>query len=104
MAAALFNRLADTTRVRAVSAGLDPGKRIHPEVLAVMQEIGIDLSKTEPTKLTLDLCKGAQLLITLGCESECPRVPVQRRFDWPIGAVKGLDPNEITRTVVRRMR
>jgi len=55
MAAAFFNQLADRSKAEAVSAGTEPGLRVHPEVLAAMQEIGIDLSSAKPQKLT-DLC------------------------------------------------
>ena len=55
MAAAFFNQLADPQKAEAVSAGSEPGLRVHPEVLAVMQEIGIDLSEAKPQKLTEDL-------------------------------------------------
>jgi hypothetical protein len=44
MAAAFFNQLADRTKAEAVSAGTEPGLKVHPEVLAAMQEIGIGLS------------------------------------------------------------
>jgi protein-tyrosine-phosphatase len=52
MTAAFFNQLADRQKAEAVSAGTEPGLRAHPEVLAVMQEVGIDLSKAKPQKLT----------------------------------------------------
>ena len=58
MAAAFFNQLADPTKARAISAGTEPGERVHPEVLAVMQEEGIDLSHAKPQKLTEELAKG----------------------------------------------
>jgi arsenate reductase (thioredoxin) len=64
MAAAFFNQLADRTKAEAVSAGSEPGLRVHPEVLAVMQEIGIDLSAATPQKLTQELANDADLLIT----------------------------------------
>jgi arsenate reductase (thioredoxin) len=50
MAAAFFNQLADRTNAEAVSAGTEPGLRVHPQVLAVMQEIGIDLQRRHTTK------------------------------------------------------
>jgi arsenate reductase len=84
MAAALFNRLADPAKARAVSAGTTPGDRVHPEVVAVMQEEGIDLSSARPQKLTPELAAGAQLLITMGCGDECPYIPGVRRDDWPL--------------------
>jgi protein-tyrosine-phosphatase len=44
MAAAFFKQLADSQKAQAISAGTEPGERVHPEVQAVMQEVGIDLS------------------------------------------------------------
>jgi arsenate reductase len=84
MAAALFNKLADPAKARAVSAGTAPGDRVHPEVVRVMQEEGIDLSRARPQKLTPELAAGVQLLITMGCGDECPYLPGVRRDDWPL--------------------
>jgi arsenate reductase len=89
MAAAWFNALADSTRARAVSAGTDPGTRVHPEVLEAMREAGVDLSDNKPQKLTDDLARGAQMLITMGCGEQCPIVPGLRRDDWPLEDPKG---------------
>ena len=89
MAAAWFNALADTTKARAVSAGTDPGTRVHPEVLEAMREVGIDLADRTPQKLTDDLARGAQMLITMGCGEQCPVVPGLRRDDWPLEDPKG---------------
>ena len=52
MAAALFNRMADSQKAHAVSAGTEPADTIHPKVLAVMQEAGIDLGDAKPRRLT----------------------------------------------------
>jgi protein-tyrosine-phosphatase len=95
MAAAFFNRLADPQRAHAISAGTEPGLRVHPEVLAVMQEVGIDLSHATPQKLTEELAKEAQLLITMGCGDKCPYVPGLRRDDWPLRDPKGLPMDEV---------
>ena len=89
MAAAFFNRLADPALARAVSAGTQPAARVHPEVMEAMQEVGIDLSGARPQKLTEELAKDAQLLITMGCGDECPYVPGLRRDDWPLQDPKG---------------
>ena len=89
MAAAYFNALADPARARALSAGTTPGDRVHPEVVAVMREEGIDLSRARPQKLTAELAAGAQLLITMGCGDACPYVPGLRRDDWPLDDPKG---------------
>ncbi|HLK89618.1 MAG TPA: arsenate reductase ArsC [Polyangia bacterium] len=89
MAAAWFNALCDTTKARAISAGTDPGTRVHPEVLEAMREVGIDLAGRQPQKLTDALARGAQLLITMGCGEQCPVVPGLRRDDWPLEDPKG---------------
>lgn len=95
MAAAFFNQLADGNRAVAISAGTDPGTRVHPEVLAVMQEIGIDLRQAKPQKLTEDLVRGAHLLITMGCGDNCPYVPGLDREDWPLRDPKGRPVEEV---------
>jgi arsenate reductase len=95
MAAAFFNQLADRQKAAAVSAGTEPGLRVHPEVLAVMQEKGIDLGHAKPQKLTDDLARQAQLLITMGCGDKCPYVPGLRREDWPLKDPKGLPIEEV---------
>lgn len=89
MAAAFFNKLADPAKARALSAGTSPGDRVHPEVVAVMQEEGVDLSGARPQKLTSELAAEAQLLITMGCGDECPYVPGVRLDDWPLDDPKG---------------
>jgi arsenate reductase (thioredoxin) len=95
MAAAFFNQLADRAKANAVSAGTEPGSRVHPEVLAAMQEIGIDLSTATPQKLTDELAREAQLLITMGCGDKCPYMPGLRRDDWPLPDPKGRPMDEV---------
>ena len=72
MAAAFFNALADPSKARAESAGTQPGDRVHPEVLAVMQEVGIDLSGVKPRKLTQELAESAEMLITWDARRRVP--------------------------------
>ena len=95
MAAAFFNALADPSQARAVSAGTEPGTRVHPEVLEVMREVGIDLSAAQPQKLTEELAAGADLLVTMGCGEKCPYVPGLRRDDWPLPDPKGRPLDEV---------
>lgn len=95
MAAAFFNRMGDPAKARAASAGTDPGERVHPEVLEVMREVGIDLSGARPQKLTDEMVSEAQLLITMGCGDRCPYVPGLRRDDWPLRDPKGLPISEV---------
>jgi arsenate reductase len=89
MAAAWFNRLVDPSKARAVSAGTEPGSRVHPEVVEVMKEVGIDLSAEKPKFLSDDLAKTAAILITMGCGEACPAVPGLVRDDWPLEDPRG---------------
>jgi arsenate reductase len=89
MAAAWFNALADHGKARAISAGTQPGTRVHPEVLAAMREVDIDLEGVAPQKLTDELAATATMLITMGCGEVCPVVPGLRREDWPLEDPKG---------------
>jgi len=98
MAAAFFNAIADAERARALSAGTQPAERVHPEVVAVMREAGIDLTEARPTRLTDQLAAGAQLLVTMGCGESCPVVPGLRRQDWNLPDPKG-QPIERVRAI-----
>jgi arsenate reductase len=107
MAAAWFNRLADPAKARALSAGTEPGTRVHPEVVAAMGEVGVDLSAVAPRKLTDELAAGAALLVTMGCGEACPVVPGVERDDWPLEDPKGKPVErvrEIRDEVERRVR
>ena len=97
MAAAFFNAMADPEKARAISAGTQPGERVHPEVVAVMREVGIDLAGARPQRLTADLAKGTHTLVTMGCGDECPVVPGARRDDWPLTDPKGKPLGEVRR-------
>lgn len=89
MSAALFNLVADPEKARAISAGTEPGPRVHPEVLEAMNELGVDLSHARPQKLTTTLASTASLLVTMGCGETCPVVPGLKREDWPLEDPKG---------------
>jgi arsenate reductase (thioredoxin) len=89
MAAALFNLDADPAKARAISAGTEPGPHVHPEVLAAMRELDVDLADVQPQRLTDELARQAQVLITMGCGDACPVVPGAIRDDWPLEDPKG---------------
>ncbi len=111
MAAAWFNHLGpretpyaeSENGVRAISAGTSPADRIHPEVLQVMREVGIDLSSAQPQKLTLELARDADLLVTMGCGDKCPYVPGLKVEDWPLEDPKG-QPIERVREIRDEIR
>lgn len=89
MAAAFFNALADPRKARAVSAGTEPGERVHDVVIDAMREVGIDLKAAVPRLLTPALAQDATWLITMGCGDACPVVPGVSRGDWPLDDPKG---------------
>jgi arsenate reductase len=103
MAAAWFNALADDRQARGISAGTDPGTRVHPEVLSAMREVGIELDGVQPKKLTNDLAWTASILVTMGCGEACPVVPGLRRMDWPLEDPKGK-PVERVREIRDQVR
>ena len=95
MASAFFNQLASPAKARAISAGTQPASHVHPEVIEVMKEAGVDLSGAVTRRLTTDLASGAQMVITMGCGDECPYVPGVRRDDWPLDDPKGKSTAEV---------
>ena len=96
MAAAFLNQLGPG-KARAVSAGTNPGTRVHPEVVEAMKEVGIDLSAAVPQRLTTELASDADMLITMGCGDECPYVPGVTRNDWPLEDPKGRSLDDVRR-------
>ena len=99
MAAAFFNELADPGAARAISAGTQPAIAVHPVVVEVMTEAGINLAGNRPQKLTPELAKDATLLVTMGCGDECPFVPGLEVADWALP-----DPKDRPLTEVRSIR
>lgn len=99
MAAAWFNRLCDPTKAKAISAGTQPGERVHPEVVQAMREAGIDLAAVKPQLLTEELAKQATLLVTMGCGDACPFIPGLKKIDWDL-----RDPKNQSIIVVRQIR
>ena len=96
IAAAFLNQLGEG-KARAVSAGTNPGTRVHPEVVEAMKEVGIDLSAAVPQRLTTELASDADMLITMGCGDECPYVPGVTRNDWPLDDPKGRSLDDVRR-------
>jgi len=97
MSAALFERAAGG-RHQALSAGTTPADRVHPEVVAVMQEFGIDLSDRTPRTLTGELASQADVVVTMGCGDECPYIPGTRYLDWDLPDPKGRPLDEVRAT------
>ena len=98
MSQALFEKSAGG-RHEAQSAGTEPADRIHPNVVTVMKEEGIDVSRRVPRPLTNDLARWADIVITMGCGDACPVVPGKRYMDWKL-----RDPRDLPLDEVRAIR
>jgi len=108
MSAALFERAAGG-RHRALSAGseADPGGRVHPPVVEVMRELGIDLSDRKPRRLTRELAEQADVVVTMGCGDACPFIPGKRYVEWELEDPKGRAVDDVRATrddIARRVQ
>jgi protein-tyrosine-phosphatase len=99
MSAALFERAAQG-RHRALSAGseADPDGRVHPQVVEVMRELGVDLSDRRPQRLSGGLAEEADVVVTMGCGDACPYIPGKRYVDWDLEDPKGRPVDEVRST------
>jgi arsenate reductase (thioredoxin) len=97
MSQALFERAA-AGRHTALSAGTTPAERVHPEVVEVMVELGIDLSDRRPRLLTRELAEQADVVVTMGCGDACPYIPGKRYLDWDLPDPKGRPIAEVRAT------
>jgi arsenate reductase (thioredoxin) len=97
MSQALFERAA-AGKHTALSAGTTPAEHVHPEVVEVMSELGIDLSDRRPQLLTRDLAEQADIVITMGCGDACPYIPGKRYIDWDLPDPKGRSLDEVRAT------
>ncbi len=104
MAEALFGRVVG--RHEARSAGSRPAERVHPEVVAAMDELGIDLAGRRPRALTREDVEWADVVVTMGCGDECPVIPGKRYRDWDLPDPGGRsldDVRAIRDTVAERV-
>jgi protein-tyrosine-phosphatase len=99
MSQALFERAAGG-RHRALSAGseADPNGRVHPQVVDVMDELGLDLTDRRPQRLTRELAEQADVVVTMGCGDACPYIPGKRYVDWELEDPKGRSVAEVRAT------
>ena len=95
MSQALFERAADGCHT-ALSAGTTPAERVHPEVIEVMRELGIDLAGSRPQLLTRELAEQADVVVTMGCGDACPYIPGKRYIDWELPDPNGRPVSQVT--------
>ena len=96
MAEALFLAAA-AGHHEARSAGTAPAELVHPEVVEVMREIGVDLGERVPHKLEESDAEWADVVVTVGCGDACPYIPGRRYIDWDLDDPHGLPPEEVRR-------
>ena len=97
MSEALFARAAED-RHEARSAGTTPGERVHPEVVAAMAELGIELGDRVPRELSQADAEWADVVVTMGCGDECPYIPGKRYLDWDLPDPRGQPLEQVRRT------
>lgn len=99
MSRALFDQAAEG-RHHALSAGsvADPDGHVHPEVVEVMREIGVDLDDVRPVRLSRELAEQADVVVTMGCGDACPYIPGKRYVDWDLPNPKGRPIEEVRAT------
>ena len=97
MSQALFERAA-AGRHTALSAGTTPAEHVHPEVIEVMRELGIDLSDRSPNCSRRELAEQADVVVTMGCGDACPYIPGKRYIDWDLPDPKGRPIAEVSAT------
>ena len=94
MSRALFERAA-AGRHSAASAGTTPADRVHPEVVDVMRELGVELADRLPQRLGDELAAQADVVVTMGCGDACPYIPGKRYLDWDLPDPKGRPREEV---------
>jgi arsenate reductase len=97
MSQAQFERAAGGQH-HAISAGTTPADHVHPEVIDVMRELGIDLVDRTPTLLTRELAEQADVVVTMGCGDQCPFIPGKRYIDWNLTDPAGQPIDQVRRT------
>lgn len=98
MSQALFE-LSAAARHEARSAGTTPADHVHPNVVAVMREVGVELRSRVPQRLTDELGRWADVVVTMGCGDACPVIPGRRYLDWELP-----DPKDLPLDQVRAIR
>ena len=93
---------AERAGLEARSAGSRAESHLHPEVVEVMSELGIDLSGRVPHQLNDEDVEWADLVVTMGCGDACPVLPGKRYLDWNLQDPMGM-PSEVVRQIRDRI-
>ncbi len=87
--------------IEVYSAGTEDYHEVKPLAVEVMKEVGISLTDQYPKRL--EDIPLPDILITMGCNAECPWVPNEYQADWgledPSG--KGIEAFRVTRDLIK---
>jgi arsenate reductase len=89
--AAAFARQLGGDRIEVLSAGSEPGTALNPAVVAAMTEVGLDIAGEQPKRITDEMARRADVVITMGCGDACPYYPGKRYLDWELTDPAGQD-------------
>ncbi|AEH37879.1 arsenate-mycothiol transferase ArsC [Halopiger xanaduensis] len=83
--------------IEIVSGGTDPADAVHEEVVAAMDELGIDLSDRTPREITPEDLQECEYVITMGCSAEgvCPATWSGENRDWDLTDPHGKDEKTV---------
>ena len=78
--------------------GTEVKAQINPDAVRVIKALyGVDMSKSQRPKLLSDI-PPVDIVITMGCNVECPVLPCKYRFDWGLDDPTGKDDSEFEKT------
>jgi protein-tyrosine-phosphatase len=103
--AAGFMRHLGAGRVTVYSAGSEPANSINPSAVAVMKEVGIDISSAQPQLWTMEMLEAVDVVVTMGCGDACPFLPGKKYVDWPLNdpAGQGVDAVRPIRDEIQKL-
>lgn len=89
------------------SAGTELRDRINPDAVRLMKQLyGIDMELTQRSKLLADI-PPVDVVVTMGCNVECPYLPCKRREDWGLEDPTGKSDEEfihVIRTIENKIK
>ncbi len=103
--AAGFMRHLGAGRVMVYSAGSEPANSINPSAVAVMKEVGIDITSAQPQLWTMEMLEAVDVVVTMGCGDACPFLPGKKYVDWPLNdpAGQGIDAVRPIRDEIQKL-
>ena len=84
------------------SAGTETKPRINQDAVRLMKQVhGIDMEKTQYSKLLSEL-PPVDVVVTMGCNVQCPLLPCSYREDWGLDDPSG-QPDDVFLETMRRI-